>query len=62
MKTITIESQHGYLRDSNGDVIVRFGNWETGNHSVLDAVASVDYVDSPNAHTETVADKYDSRP
>jgi len=53
-----IEQPHGYLRDSDGLVVVRFGNWKIGDHQVPDAVKTVDYVDSPIAHQEPVAEKY----
>jgi hypothetical protein len=54
-----IDKPHGYLRDADGLVVLRFGNWKTDiNHQVPDVVESVDYVDDPTAHTEQVADEY----
>jgi hypothetical protein len=53
-----IDQPHGYLRDSNGDIVIRFANWRVGNHDVPDVVDSVDYVSGPSAHDETVANKY----
>ena len=58
MSEITIENPHGYLRDDEGRVVIRFGNWETGEHQVPDVVSSVDYVDGPADHDEQVADRY----
>jgi hypothetical protein len=57
-----IEQPHGYLRDADGLVVLRFGNWETGQHNVADVVESVDYVKGPNSHTEPVAEKYKTDP
>jgi hypothetical protein len=53
-----IYQSDGYLRDADGDVVVRFANWETGDHTVPEAVESVDYVSGPAAHDEPVAEKY----
>ena len=55
---IEITQPHGYLRDSNGAVVQRFGNFETGTHSVPDVVDSVEYVSGPTAHTEPIARTY----
>jgi len=55
---IEITQPHGYFRDSNGEVVQRFGNFETGTHTVPDAVDSVEYVSGPTAHTEPVARTY----
>lgn len=60
--TIEITEPHGYLRDSDGKVVIKFGNWNTGIHNVPDNVVSVDYVPGPAAHTEDVADKYKEVP
>jgi hypothetical protein len=57
-----IEQPHGYLRDEDRLVVLRFANWETGDHNVADVVASVDYVDGPSSHTEQVADRYKTDP
>lgn len=55
---IEIEQPHGYLKDDDGHVILRFANWSIGDHQVPDATESAEYVDGPNAHTESVAEKY----
>ena len=55
-----INQPHGYLRDSDGRVVLRFGNWSTGSHDVPDAVDSVDYVGGPAAHDEPVHWRYAS--
>jgi len=57
-----IEQPHGYLKDADGEVVVRFGSWKTGEHAVPDAVESVEYVDGPDSHTEPVADEYKDQP
>ena len=59
---ITIEQPHGYLKDADGKVVLRFANWSIGEHSVPDTVDSVEYVDSPSAHTEPVHDDYKTQP
>lgn len=58
MREIQIEAPNGYLLDSSGDVVTRFGQWRIGQHQVRDAVDSVEYVDGPTAHTKPVAEKY----
>ena len=55
---MNIEQPHGYLRDRDGKVVLRFGDWETGEHNVPDVVDSVEYVDGPKAHDEPVHDDY----
>jgi len=55
---IEISKPNGYLLDSDGNVVVRFGNWEVGEHTVPDTVESVEYVDGPNTHNKPVADQY----
>jgi len=57
-KELSIDEPHGYLKDADGNVVMRFGNWNVGTHSVPDAVESVEYVDGPNAHTEPFHDDY----
>jgi len=57
-----IEQPHGYLLDTDGRVVLRFGNWKTENHEVPDAVESVEYVDGPNAHSKDVHDDYKPDP
>ena len=51
-KTILIEQPHGYLKDDEGRVVQAFINWDTGGRTVPDAVAEVEYVDSPSNITE----------
>lgn len=58
MTEITIEEPHGYMRDADGNVVVRFANYDAGTHQVPDAVDSVDYVDGPTAHTEDIDAQY----
>lgn len=58
MTTINIESPHGCLKDADGRVVLRFGNWSTGSHDVPDAVETVDYVDGAAAHSEAVHWRY----
>jgi hypothetical protein len=53
-----IDQPHGYLRDANGDVVIRFAEWSVGEHDVPDTVDSVEYVGGPTSHTEGVADEY----
>ncbi|UBF23477.1 hypothetical protein HRTV-28_gp39 [Halorubrum tailed virus 28] len=53
-----IEQPHGYLRDSDGRVVLRFANWSVGTHPVPNDVESVDYVDGASAHSDPVADRY----
>jgi hypothetical protein len=53
-----IEQPHGYLLDADGHVVRRFGNWETGEHNVPNAVTSVEYVDGPTDHTREVHGDY----
>ena len=55
---VKIEHPHGYLLDSDGHVILLFANWETAEHSVPDATASVEYVDGPAAHDRDIHDDY----
>jgi len=57
---IEITQPHGYLRDSNGEVVQQFGNFEIGTHTVPDVVDNVKYVGGPAAHTEPVARTYQS--
>lgn len=54
-----IEQPHGYLLDSDGNVIKRFGNWSTEkDHQIPPEAADVEYVDGPTAHTRPVAEEY----
>jgi hypothetical protein len=55
---IRVDQPHGYLRDGYGNIVLRFANWQIGEHNVPDPVESVDYVDGPNAHEDAVADQY----
>jgi len=59
---VEIEQPHGYLRDADGRVVNRFGDWTIGEHRVLEVVDSVEYIDGPNAHEEPKADQYRSEP
>lgn len=58
MIPIKIEQPHGYLLDGDGAVILRFANWETGEHSVSESVESVEYVNGPSAHEREVHESY----
>ena len=58
MSQIEIEQPHGYLLDENGRVVLRFGNWKTGEHNVPDVVDSVEYVGGPNDHDREIHDDY----
>ena len=58
MKNIEIEKPHGYLKDSEGKIVVRFGNWNVGSHQVPDVVNSVEYVDGPNSHDKQIHEDY----
>jgi len=51
---IEIEQPHGYLLDSDGNVVTRFGNWRLGEYDVADSIRSVEYVDGPAAHSRAV--------
>ena len=55
---IKIKEPHGYLLDKDGKVISRFGNWRIGEHSVPNAVESVEYVNGPSGHDKQVHEDY----
>jgi len=57
-KTIGITEPHGYLLDSDGKVVDRFGDLETGKIEVQEAVDSVEYIDTPAGHTKSVHSDY----
>ena len=64
---ITIEHPNGYLLDQDGNVVDRFGLWETGQrdlsgHPHSDAIESVDYVNSPGDHDRDIHDDYLDQP
>jgi len=59
MKSINIEQPHGYLKDSDGRIVLRFGNWDVNrDHYVPDVVDQIDYVGQPDGHDEAVAPAY----
>ena len=58
MTTKHIGQPHGHLLDADGNVIQRFGNWETGERVVHPATESVEYVDGPAAHDKPVHEDY----
>ena len=55
---MNIEHPHGYLKDSEGRVVIRFSNWTVGIHKVPNSVESVEYVDGSGDHEEPVHDEY----
>jgi hypothetical protein len=57
-----IEQPHGYLLDADGNVVDRFGNWETGEHDVPDSVEAVEYVSGAAAHSKPIAEKDQTEP
>ena len=57
-----IEQPHGYLLDGDDRVVLRFGNWDIGEHSVPDDVESVEYVDGPADHDREVHEDYRNDP
>lgn len=59
---IKIDEPHGYLLDSDGRVVDRFGGWKVGVHEVTDAVKTVEYVDGPAAHSKEIHPDYRSDP
>lgn len=58
MKELDIKNPNGYLMDANGNVCIKFGNWEIGTHMVPDFVESVEYVDGPSSHNVDVDQDY----
>ena len=58
MITKQIDQPHGYLLDSDGLIIQRFANWETGEREVHPATESVEYVDGPAGHDKPVHEEY----
>jgi len=58
MTIIEVTEPHGYLLDSDGRVVQRFKDWSIRKHDVGDTVATVEYVDSPNAHSKSVHNDY----
>ena len=60
MKEIEIEQPHGYLKDSDGKVAIRFGNWSVGTHQVPDHIdpTKTEYVEGPNSHETPVHSDY----
>ena len=59
---VDIQQPHGYLLDSEGRVVIRFGNWSLGERDVPDPVESIEYVDGPAAHTLQVDWRYSVAP
>ena len=55
---VVIEQPHGYLLDGNGQVIQRFGGWDTGEREVHPATDSAEYVDGPASHQTSVHEDY----
>jgi len=53
-----IEQPHGYLLDDDGRVVIRFANWQVGDHAVPEHIVDVDYVGGSNAHTKNVHSDY----
>lgn len=55
-KSFTPEQPHGVLYDANGNITLRFGNFETGtDHQLPDYVETnhaPDYVSAPDAHDD----------
>jgi hypothetical protein len=61
MKKITIDEPNGYLFDSNGNICIRFANWEVGEHEVpdyVDAGRTPEYVDGPGSHQKELHPDY----
>ena len=56
-----VEQPHGYLKDGDGRIFIRFGDWSTEyNHNVPDVVdpEKTEFVDGPNAHEKEVHENY----
>jgi hypothetical protein len=65
MKDIQTEKPHGYLKDSDGEIVLRFGNWSVNQkHTVPEYVdtTKTEYVNGPSAHDKPVHDDYKSAP
>ena len=60
MIEIEIEQPNGYLKDSDGKVAVRFGDWSVGTHKVADHIdpSKTEYVDGPKSHDTPVHEDY----
>lgn len=61
MKEIVIEEPHGFMKDSNDNICLRFGNWESGAHVVpdyVDARRNPQYVAGPAAHQQPLHEDY----
>lgn len=59
---VDIDKPHGIMRDADGKVVLKFGNWEPGEHDVPDAVEAIEYVNGPADHGVKLAEEYRTNP